>query len=78
MLRTLTGRRLVPAAEVIEARVIPARRFGLRAPLLRLEYRDPRGDERLEVWGRGDLGADPEDVAAELAAMGYPLRGARG
>lgn len=34
--------------------------------MLEIEITDPDGGERLLVFGRLELGADPDDVSAEL------------
>ena len=54
---------------VRDVRVLPVRRFGLRGSLLEVDTVDPAGDERLLVFGRLDLAADPEDVAPQVLAL---------
>lgn len=51
------------------------RRLGRRQVTLELDGVDAEGVERLAVLGRLELGADPEEVAAELSTLraGEPL-----
>jgi len=49
-------------------RVLPVRRFGRDSSLLEVDTVTADGGERLLVFGRLDLGADPEDVVPELLA----------
>jgi hypothetical protein len=58
--------------QVREVKVVRTRRFGREVATLEIETFGP-GDrdvgERLHVFGRLDLGTDPEEVDAELRAM---------
>jgi Bacterial PH domain len=54
---------------VDDIRVLQVRRFGRATSLLELDTISAIGDERLLVFGRLDLAADPEDVAASLRAL---------
>jgi hypothetical protein len=54
---------------VQDVRVLRVRRFGRQTSLLELDTVDANGNERLLVFGRLDLAADPEDVAVELRAL---------
>lgn len=65
--RTLRGAVHHPWADVLDVRVLRTRRFGRESSLLELDVRVD-GRERLLVFGRLDLAADPEDVADALAA----------
>ena len=47
-------------------RVLRTRRFGRETSLLEIDTITADGGERLLLFGRLDLGADPEDVAPEL------------
>lgn len=47
-------------------RVLRTRRFGRESSLLEVDTVTADGGERLLLFGRLDLGADPEDVAPEL------------
>jgi hypothetical protein len=58
-----------PWPMVTEVRVLPVRRLGRRTSLLELDTVNAAGDERLLVFGRLDLGADPEDVAPQVLAL---------
>lgn len=53
---------------VRQVRVTRIRRWGRTVGMLEIDSTTPDGDDRLTVFGRFDLGADPEDVAEELAA----------
>jgi Bacterial PH domain len=52
-----------------DIRVLRVRRFGRQTSLLELDTVSATGDERLLVFGRLDLAADPEDVAPQLLAL---------
>lgn len=54
---------------VQDVRVLPVRRFGRRSSMLELDTVSASGDERLLVFGRLDLAADPEDVAPQVLAL---------
>jgi hypothetical protein len=54
---------------VQNVRVLQVRRFGRRTSLLEIDTVTTDGDERLMVFGRLELAADPEDVAPELLAL---------
>lgn len=64
-IRGITGTREVDWPAVRRVRVLRTRRFGRETSLLELDLLIG-GDERLAVFGRMDLNADPEDVAAVL------------
>lgn len=61
----------VPRSELVEVRLLGVSRWGARQHLLRLEYTDERGRERLDVFTRLDLGADPRDVVDALHRLGF-------
>ncbi|WP_231750426.1 MULTISPECIES: PH domain-containing protein [unclassified Dietzia] len=67
----LRGVVFVPPARVVEARALGVARWGVRQHLMRLEYVDDRGREVLEVFTRGDLGADPREVTDRLVQLGF-------
>ena len=54
---------------VEDVRVLQVRRLGRRTSLLELDTVTASGDERLLVFGRLDLAADPEDVAPQVLAL---------
>ena len=54
---------------VQDVRVLQVRRLGRRTSLLELDTVSATGDERLLVFGRLDLAADPEDVAPQVLAL---------
>jgi hypothetical protein len=54
---------------VQNVRVLPVRRFGRQTWMLELDTVNPAGDERLLVFGRLDLAADPQDVAPQVLAL---------
>lgn len=59
----LTGRRVFPRETLLRVRIVEYPRFGRRVPMLEIDARDPgTGTERLMIFGRWDLGADPRDV----------------
>ncbi|WP_428497968.1 PH domain-containing protein [Pseudonocardia sp.] len=68
--RGLLHRRTYPWPAVTDVRVIQARRLGRETYLLGVDVRDEAAldGERLLVFGRLDLGADPVDVAATVMA----------
>ncbi|AEA22388.1 hypothetical protein Psed_0111 [Pseudonocardia dioxanivorans CB1190] len=64
-----------PWGQVTDVRVLQTRRFGRTVATLAVDVRDESGPgadpdaaERLLVFGRLDLGADPVDVAATVLA----------
>lgn len=61
---------------VQDVRVLRVRRLGRESSLLEIDTRNTDGDEHLLVFGRLDLDADPEDVAAGLLEL-RPARGDR-
>lgn len=65
----LFRRRHYPWPLIEDVRVLQVRRFGRRSSLLELDTVSAAGDERLLVFGRLDLAADPEDVAPQLLAL---------
>ncbi|MEJ8281368.1 PH domain-containing protein [Pseudonocardia spirodelae] len=67
--RRLTWTRHVPWSRVDEVRLLRTRRLGRESVLLELELRDVDDAERLVVLGRAELGADPVDVADDLAVL---------
>ena len=54
---------------VEDVRVLQVRRLGRRTSLLELDTVTASGAERLLVFGRLDLAADPEDVAPQVLAL---------
>lgn len=72
VVRSPLGSRIIPLSEVVEVRALAQSRTGLRSHVLRVEYRDPRGEAELAVLTRGDLGADPRDVHDALLEAGLP------
>ncbi|MCA0147040.1 PH domain-containing protein [Blastococcus sp. LR1] len=65
---TLTGRRVLPWGR-LQVRVRKTRRWGTTARTLELDTATgPDDDGVLVVLGRWELGADPEEVARDLAA----------
>ena len=63
VVRTLGGSTVIPR-DRLRARVRTGRRLGLRSTTLEVE--DTTDDTVLLVLGRRDLGADPEQVGAQL------------
>jgi PH (Pleckstrin Homology) domain-containing protein len=64
----LAGARHHPWPQVHGVRTLAVRRFGLRSTLLEVDVADAAG-ERLLVFGRLDLGDDPEDVAEAVSRV---------
>ncbi|GAA5124206.1 PH domain-containing protein [Pseudonocardia adelaidensis] len=54
---------------VVDVRVLRTRRLGRESSLLEVDTVGADGTERLIVFGRLDLAADPEDVAPQLRAL---------
>jgi Bacterial PH domain len=54
---------------VTDVRVLRVRRLGRESSLLEVDTVAADGTERLLVFGRLDLAADPEDVAPQLRAL---------
>jgi len=65
----LLGSRHHPWPLVQGVRVLRVRRLGRESSLLELDTVAADGSERLYVFGRLDLAADPEDVAPALASV---------
>lgn len=64
--RGMTGAHRYPWSWVQRVQVLRTRRFGREIPMLEIEITDPDGDERLLVFGRLELSADPDDVSDQL------------
>ncbi|NMI00525.1 PH domain-containing protein [Pseudonocardia acidicola] len=64
--RGLFGPRRYPWSRVEGIRVLRTRRLGRDTSLVELDVLDEGGAERLLLFGRLDLGEDPEDVAGQL------------
>jgi hypothetical protein len=65
----LFGSRHHPWPFVAQIRVLRVRRLGRETSLLEVDTVAADGSERLLVFGRLDLAADPEDVAPRLHAL---------
>ncbi len=65
---SLSAARHHPWTRVADVRVLPVRRLGRTSTLLEIDVVEPDGTERLLVFGRLDLDADPDDVAAVVRA----------
>ncbi|GAA4484860.1 PH domain-containing protein [Rhodococcus olei] len=69
--RRLRGRLDVDRSELRRVRIVRYPRFGRRVPMLEIDVRPPGSDDdRLLVFGRWDLGADPTTVFEALNARG--------
>lgn len=62
---------------VRDVRVRRTRRLGRETSLLEVDAVTATGEERLAVFGRLDLDADPEDVAAAIATVRPPRSAGR-
>lgn len=85
--RTLTGQRSYPPEDIHRIRVLSMRHIGRRTAQLELDLATdasrasaatsrtglPPDNSRLVVFGRWDLGADPNEVAQTLRAAGFPV-----
>jgi hypothetical protein len=69
----LSGPRRYPWEQVADVRVLAVRRLGRRSTMLEIDVTDPAGGERLLLFGRLDLGADPEDVVAVVRTARPPI-----
>ncbi|MFI5714905.1 PH domain-containing protein [Nocardia sp. NPDC051750] len=67
VLRGLTGVTEYTRDQILRARVVGYRRLGRKSPMLEIDV-DHLGTERLLIFGRWDLGTDPEDVYETLRA----------
>jgi pimeloyl-ACP methyl ester carboxylesterase len=72
--RLTATRRYAPSA-LTKARIVEYPRLGRRVPHLEIDAVDADGSERLLVFGRWDLGADPRDVLDALSVHGLAPRG---
>ncbi|QBJ96542.1 PH domain-containing protein [Rhodococcus sp. ABRD24] len=66
----LTGRRVYRRADILRIRIVRYPRLGRRVPMLEIDAVDPDGAERLLIFGRWDLGADPNVVFDALTVHG--------
>ncbi|WP_328389702.1 PH domain-containing protein [Nocardia sp. NBC_00416] len=73
VLRTLTGVTEYTRDQILRARVVGYRRLGRKSPMLEIDV-DHLGSERLLIFGRWDLGTNPEDVYDTLRTQ-LRLRG---
>ena len=64
----LAGRRHLPWSQVGTVRAQAVRRWGRDSVMLEMDVVDADGTERMLVFGRLDLGDDPEDVAEAVCA----------
>ncbi|BDT93300.1 hypothetical protein IFM12275_32760 [Nocardia sputorum] len=65
VVRTLTGPDEYAPDQIVRARVVSYRRLGRKMPMLELDVLHD-GAERLLIFGRWDLGANPEFVYQDL------------
>ncbi|MCQ4119508.1 PH domain-containing protein [Rhodococcus tibetensis] len=63
----LSGRRTYARSDIERARIVRYPRLGRRVPMLEIDVRTPDGTERLLIFGRWDLGTNPEDVFDALS-----------
>ncbi|MBL8928295.1 MAG: PH domain-containing protein [Pseudonocardia sp.] len=64
----LVGRRHLPWSQVESVRAQAVRRWGRNSVMLEMDVIDADGTERMLVFGKLDLGEDPEDVAEAVRA----------
>ncbi|MBF6192044.1 PH domain-containing protein [Nocardia beijingensis] len=67
VVRTLTGPDEYTPEQIIRARVVSYRRLGRKMPMLELDVQRD-GADRLLIFGRWDLGANPELVYRDVVA----------
>jgi hypothetical protein len=74
-IRTISGARRYSFDAIRRAQVITYSRYGRQVPHLEFDLDDTsaREGERLVIYGRWDLGANPLDVADALRAAGLPV-----
>jgi Bacterial PH domain len=65
----LLGAHHHPWTQVDDVRVLAVRRLGRTSTLLEIDVVEPDGTERMLVFGRLDLDADPDDVAEVVRAV---------
>ncbi|MBF6164467.1 PH domain-containing protein [Streptomyces gardneri] len=65
VVRTLTGPDEYVPDQIIRARVVSYRRLGRKMPMLEIDV-ERDGSDRLLIFGRWDLGANPEFVYRDL------------
>ncbi|WP_280188086.1 MULTISPECIES: PH domain-containing protein [Nocardia] len=65
VVRTLTGPDEYTPGQIVRARVVSYRRLGRKTPMLELDV-ECDGAERLLIFGRWDLGVNPEIVYHDL------------
>ncbi|WP_280241551.1 PH domain-containing protein [Nocardia abscessus] len=65
VVRTLTGADEYTPDQIVRARVVSYRRLGRKMPMLELDV-ERDGAERLLIFGRWDLGVNPEMVYHDL------------
>ncbi|MDI9937503.1 MULTISPECIES: PH domain-containing protein [Rhodococcus] len=71
----LRGRHRYARSEIERARLVRYPRLGRRVPMLEIDIRTEDGTERLLIFGRWDLGTNPEDVFDALAVHRLVGRG---
>jgi hypothetical protein len=69
VVRTLTGPNEYSKDQILRARVVGYRRLGRKMPMLEIDVQH-NGAERLLIFGRWDLGTNPDDVFESLVAHG--------
>ncbi|MGW0042201.1 PH domain-containing protein [Rhodococcus sp. NPDC003348] len=70
-MQRLRGRLDVDRSELSRVRIVRYPRLGRRVPMLEIDVRPPGSDDdRLIIFGRWDLGADPTVVFEELNSRG--------
>ena len=74
MARGFGAPRRYPWSAVQRMRVVRTRRWGRETALLEIDVLDPAGQERLLLFGRLDLDADPDEVERELGVLRASVR----
>ncbi|RJO77014.1 PH domain-containing protein [Nocardia panacis] len=69
VVRTLAGPAEYTRDQITRARVVAYRRLGRKMPMLEIDV-EHDGAERLLIFGRWDLGANPNDVFESLITNG--------
>ncbi|WP_206491339.1 PH domain-containing protein [Rhodococcus sp. KRD162] len=75
VMKRFTGIRTYARTDIVRAKIVRYPRLGRRVPMLELDLRPPgEDDDRLIIFGRWDLGTNPQDVFDALEAHGLVPR----
>nr|WP_232433574.1 PH domain-containing protein [Rhodococcus sp. AW25M09] len=75
VIKRLTGVRTYNRTDIVRIKIVRYPRLGRRVPMLELDIHPPgEDDDRLIIFGRWDLGTDPQDVFETLDIHGLVPR----